>query len=94
MEFSASAKTSLRSTRWSSTRSPSSPLPWRCSSCSRVACTCRWSSRRHRDGGLQPARRTPAKVRDTVSALGYPDVQVQNFGTSRDVMIRLPVQRA
>ena len=31
-----------------------------------------------------------AKVRDTVSALGYPDVQVQNFGTSRDVMIRLP----
>ena len=34
-----------------------------------------------------------AKVRDTVSALGYPDVQVQNFGTSRDVMIRLPVQK-
>ena len=34
-----------------------------------------------------------AKVRETVSALGYPDVQVQNFGTSRDVMIRLPVQK-
>ena len=34
-----------------------------------------------------------AKVRSTVSALGYNDVQVQNFGTSRDVMIRLPVQK-
>ena len=35
-----------------------------------------------------------AKVRSTVSALGYSDdVQVQNFGTSRDVMIRLPVQK-
>jgi preprotein translocase subunit SecF len=30
-----------------------------------------------------------------VSGLGYADdVQVQNFGTARDVMIRLPVQRA
>ncbi len=34
-----------------------------------------------------------AKVRETVSELGYPDVQVQNFGTARDVMIRLPVQK-
>ena len=34
-----------------------------------------------------------AKVRSTVSALGYNDVQVQNFGNSRDVMIRLPVQK-
>lgn len=34
-----------------------------------------------------------AKVRDTVAGLGYADVTVQNFGTSRDVMIRLPVQR-
>ena len=33
------------------------------------------------------------KVRETVSALGYADVIVQNFGTSRDVMIRLPVQK-
>ena len=33
------------------------------------------------------------KVRDQVAALGYPDVVVQNFGTSRDVMIRLPVQK-
>ena len=34
-----------------------------------------------------------AKVRATVSGLGFPDVQVQNFGTARDVMIRLPVQK-
>ena len=34
-----------------------------------------------------------AKVRETVTGLGYSDVQVQNFGTSRDVMIRLPVQK-
>ena len=34
-----------------------------------------------------------AKVRETVTGLGYPDVQVQNFGTARDVMIRLPVQK-
>ena len=35
-----------------------------------------------------------AKVRSAVSALGYADdVQVQNFGTARDVMIRLPVQK-
>ena len=33
------------------------------------------------------------KVRNTVSNLGYTDVQVQNFGNSRDVMIRLPVQK-
>jgi preprotein translocase subunit SecF len=33
------------------------------------------------------------KVRDTIGALGYQDVQVQNFGTSRDVQIRLPVQK-
>ena len=33
------------------------------------------------------------KIRDTVAALGLNDVQVQNFGTSRDVMIRLPAQK-
>jgi preprotein translocase subunit SecF len=33
------------------------------------------------------------KIRDTVSSLGFADVQVQNFGTSRDVMIRLPAQK-
>jgi preprotein translocase subunit SecF len=33
------------------------------------------------------------KVRTAVSSLGYTDVQVQNFGTARDVMIRLPAQK-
>ncbi len=33
------------------------------------------------------------KIRGTVSSLGFTDVQVQNFGTSRDVMIRLPAQK-
>ena len=32
-------------------------------------------------------------VRKTVAGLGYSDVQVQNFGTARDVMIRLPAQK-
>ena len=31
------------------------------------------------------------EVRSQISAVGYTDFQVQNFGTSRDVMIRLPV---
>lgn len=30
------------------------------------------------------------QIRDAVGKLGYHDVQVQNFGTSRDVMMRLP----
>src|SRR5437868_3335476 len=33
------------------------------------------------------------KVRETVAKLGYQGVQVQNFGTSRDVQVRLPVQK-
>ena len=33
------------------------------------------------------------KVRRSVSSLGFADVQVQNFGTSRDVLIRLPAQK-
>jgi preprotein translocase subunit SecF len=33
------------------------------------------------------------KVRDTVASLGYTDVQVQTFGSAREVMIRLPVQK-
>ncbi|MDR2128868.1 MAG: protein translocase subunit SecF [Burkholderiaceae bacterium] len=33
------------------------------------------------------------QIRGTVEKLGYEDVQVQNFGTSRDVIIRLPVQK-
>lgn len=32
------------------------------------------------------------KIRETVGGLGLPEVQVQNFGTSRDVMIRLAPQ--
>src|SRR5262252_5329293 len=31
-------------------------------------------------------------VRKSVETLGYPDAQVQNFGTSRDVLIRLPLK--
>ncbi len=34
------------------------------------------------------------KIRATVGALGYADVQVQNFGTSHDVMIRLPIRES
>jgi len=32
------------------------------------------------------------KIRETVEGLGYTDAQVQNFGTSRDVMIRLAIR--
>jgi preprotein translocase subunit SecF len=32
-------------------------------------------------------------VRRSVSSLGFSDVQVQNFGTARDVIIRLPAQK-
>lgn len=32
------------------------------------------------------------KVREAVASLGYTDFQVQNFGTSQDIMIRLPVR--
>ncbi|RJP63635.1 MAG: protein translocase subunit SecF, partial [Comamonadaceae bacterium] len=31
-------------------------------------------------------------VRKVIESLGYADVPVQNFGTSRDVLLRLPVQ--
>jgi preprotein translocase subunit SecF len=33
------------------------------------------------------------KIRGTVAKLGYQDIQVQNFGTARDVLIRLPAQK-
>jgi preprotein translocase subunit SecF len=33
------------------------------------------------------------RVRRSVARLGFADVQVQNFGTSRDVLIRLPAQK-
>lgn len=39
----------------------------------------------------QPADLT--KVRTVVAGLGLQDVQVQNFGTSQDVLIRMPVQK-
>ncbi|MGE4240265.1 protein translocase subunit SecF [Ramlibacter sp.] len=42
-------------------------------------------------GYAQPA--DVEKVRATVAGLGYADVQVQNFGTARDVLIRLPAQK-
>ena len=32
------------------------------------------------------------EIRDTVTGLGYDDAQVQAFGTSRDVLIRLPLR--
>lgn len=32
------------------------------------------------------------RVRSTVDGLGFGEVQVQNFGTSRDVLIRLPIR--
>ena len=33
------------------------------------------------------------KIRTPISDLGLTDVQVQNFGTARDIMIRLPAQK-
>jgi preprotein translocase subunit SecF len=33
------------------------------------------------------------KVRATVGTLGFSEVQVQNFGTARDVMIRIPLEK-
>jgi preprotein translocase subunit SecF len=44
---------------------------------------------------LEVAYAQPAdvpKVRDTLEALALGDVQVQNFGTSRDVLIRVPLR--
>jgi len=38
----------------------------------------------------QPADIT--KVRGTIEAMGFGDTQVQNFGSSRDVLIRLPLR--
>ena len=42
-------------------------------------------------GYSQPA--DVAKVRAVIADLGYTDIQVQNFGTARDVLIRLPAQK-
>src|SRR5271156_3742074 len=32
------------------------------------------------------------KIRDVVTRLGFADASVQNFGTSKDVLLRLPVK--
>lgn len=32
-------------------------------------------------------------IRDQITKIGYTDTQIQNFGSSRDVMIRLPLQK-
>jgi preprotein translocase subunit SecF len=42
-------------------------------------------------GYSQPA--DVERVRRSIAALGFEDVQVQNFGTSRDVLVRLPAQK-
>jgi preprotein translocase subunit SecF len=42
-------------------------------------------------GYSQPAELE--KIRSKVSGLGFTDVQVQNFGSARDVMIRIPAQK-
>ncbi len=42
-------------------------------------------------GYSQPA--DLAAIRSQVSALGFSDVQVQNFGRAQDVLIRMPVQK-
>jgi len=34
-----------------------------------------------------------SKIRDSLAKLGFQDVSVQNFGTSRDVLIRLPLKK-
>ncbi len=34
-----------------------------------------------------------AAIREKIAALGFADVQVQNFGTSRDVLIRMPAAK-
>ena len=33
------------------------------------------------------------KIRESMTKLGFADAAVQNFGTSRDVLIRLPVKQ-
>ncbi|QPF72282.1 protein translocase subunit SecF [Roseateles sp. DAIF2] len=39
-----------------------------------------------------PAAADTEKIRHTVEKMGFGEIQVQNFGSSRDVMIRLPVR--
>jgi preprotein translocase subunit SecF len=63
----------------------------RCSSC-HAGCTCRSSSPAARCWRWSTPRPADIGTRGTVEALGFGEVQVQNFGTSRDVLIRLPVR--
>jgi len=43
---------------------------------------------------VQYAQAAPLEpVRAAMGALGYPDAQVQNFGSSRDALIRLPLKK-
>ncbi len=45
---------------------------------------------------LEVAYSQPAdlnQIRQVVGSLGYTDVQVQNFGSARDVLIRLPIKK-
>jgi preprotein translocase subunit SecD len=50
--------------------------------------------RRHGDGGgVSAGGRTSRRSATTVETLGFTDAQVQNFGTARDVMIRLPLRK-
>ena len=39
-----------------------------------------------------PQAANTEKIRHTIEAMGFGEIQVQNFGSSRDVMIRLPVR--
>src|ERR1700737_2319516 len=43
-------------------------------------------------GGTVIEVQYPEPVRSTLGKAGYPDAQVQSFGTSREVMIRLPLK--
>ncbi len=92
--FSASAATSRScGMRWCSTSSPSSPSRWRCSSCSRRGLHL---SIEFTGGTVLEVEYAQAadleKTRAAVEAMGFGEVQVQNFGTSRDVLVRLPVR--
>ena len=50
--------------------------------------------RRHGDGGRATrSRPTSTTIRDALERVGFTDAAVQNFGTSRDVLIRLPLKK-
>jgi protein-export membrane protein SecD/preprotein translocase SecF subunit len=49
--------------------------------------------RRHADRGQLRRGADLEKIRSALASSGYPDAQVQNFGSARDVLIRLPQPR-